>query len=68
MSNRRNIGIMGHPDSGVSEVFGAIQRLDQTPKPEQSIGWSGDGLTDWTEQVPPPYDAKKRRRFHVRKQ
>lgn len=61
MTNKRNLSIIGSPNSGVSEVFAAILRHGITP-PAPENGAILDGPTDWTDLVPPPYDAKKRKR------
>jgi hypothetical protein len=62
MSDKRNIGITGSPNSGAGEVFAAILRFGIPPKKPSAVVADSD-TTDWgeygdTEQ--PPYDAKKR--------
>ncbi len=59
--NKRNISIMGHPDAGASELFEAIAKLDETPKP-YAVGWWKENVVIWEEEVKPPYNAKKRKK------
>lgn len=60
MSNKRNIGIIGH-GSNASEVFAAILRVGKTPLDTRVINWQGELL--WWHEETPPYDAKKRKRL-----
>lgn len=67
MAEKRNIGIVGAPDSGAKEVFDAILRFDQTP-PADYTGCAvcDSDTTDWgeyDEPDKPPYDAKKRKKL-----
>lgn len=58
----RNIGIIGAPDAGMSEVYDAILRTGIQPAAPEGAAIP-DGLTDWGEygdNPPKPYDAKKR--------
>lgn len=61
MNTKRNVGILGAPDSGVSEVFEAILRLDETPKPvPPTVITYHEAM--WLFENETPYDAKKRKR------
>lgn len=64
--NKRNIGIMGHPDGGVSEVFAALLRFDETPKSDYYDGAAvcdNVDLGEYADVPKPPYDAKQRKKF-----
>lgn len=67
MNKRRNVVIIGAPDSGVTELFEALLRLDETPKPEPietpNTWGAWDGLLDWTEYAPKPCNAKLRKKI-----
>jgi len=65
---KRNIGIVGAPDSGVSEVFAAILRHSYTPSP-----WVGAMIPDasnidlgeYGDSAPESYNPKKRDKLDV---
>lgn len=60
MRTYRNTGLIGSSDSGVSEVFAAILRVGITPSPPEGAAV----LDDIHEQeVPKPYDPKKRKKL-----
>jgi hypothetical protein len=63
---RRNTGIIGAPDSGASEVFQALVKFSTNKKWREDSGYVSDGaalcdgLSDWTELTPPPYNSTQR--------
>ena len=67
--DKRNMWIIGHPNSEATEVFNAILRFDQTPPVDYTGAAVCDSDTvDWGEYgdtEKPPYDAKKRTKIEA---
>jgi hypothetical protein len=64
MNTKRNIGIIGSPNSEASEVFEAVLRFDQTPKPEANMSWEEFlAALKYEPEPAKPYDAKKRKKL-----